>query len=92
MIVGFGFEKLDNGRVKIHTLYWSNAVQKKAKCLDYPPMRIVSLGVATDKQKEMFYDKESELQTRIPVAEEAWGRGRFPRKAKSKAAVRQEED
>ena len=95
MIIAFGFEKLDNGQVKIHTLAWSNVGQKMAQLACHPAKisRVVQIGFATDKQKEMFlHGEDQELQTRVPVAKKTWGRGRFPRASKSTKAVRQEED
>jgi hypothetical protein len=77
MIIAFAFDKSDNGRVTIHTLRWNDNEQKKEQYLNHPLMRIVPLGSATEQQKEMFYDEEPQLQTRIPTAKKAWGRRRF---------------
>jgi len=56
MNVCFGLEKLDNGRVRLHTLTYRNPMEK-IKALRASPViffRIISLGIATDKQKGIF--------------------------------------
>ena len=57
MYVSFGYQKLDNGRVKLHTLAYRHTVEKLAQLAYLNKFgikidRVLNLGIATKAQKE----------------------------------------
>ena len=67
MFITFGIEKLDNNRVRIHTVAFGNSKERKKKLrsIDAKLGRLMHIGVATKKQKRIFNDYENWAEEKL---------------------------